>query len=199
MQQAAALVAQAASTVGDDLKTATAQAQSQVRRAVAQTLDQAERRGGQMAAETAAEAQQYVRQASAQAEQAVGDAKAVADIAARRIDEVQKLLDSLRTANLSAAARREATLALERMATDANAAVRLRAAQAMGELPDPVYLPALMALLSDQADVQTAAMASLAQIAGSDVTKREGGRALSDEERVRLWQLWYRQRQDARR
>ena len=197
VQQAALLARQAAGALGDEVQAAAASAQSQVRLAVTQSFDQAERRGRQLASETADEARKYARQVSAQAEGVIDDARAVADSAKGRFAEVQQQIAKLREADLPQAARRQAAEALERLAMDADVAVRVRAAQAMGEVADPLFLPALMALLSDAADVQTAAMASLAQIAGSDVTAREGASPVSNEERIRTWQLWYRERQDA--
>jgi hypothetical protein len=40
-------------------------------------------------------------------------------------------------------------------------------------------------------------MASLAVIAGRDVASAEDGRSASRDEQVRLWQLWYRERQNS--
>jgi HEAT repeat protein len=197
MQQAAALARQAATDLGNQVQTAAQSAQSQMRMAVAQSLDRAEQRGRQLAAESTDQAREYARQASAQAAGAIDEARAVTDAAKGRIAEVQRAMSALRDADLPQAARRQASEGLERLARDADVAVRVRAAQAMGEVADPVFLPALMALLSDVAEVQQAAMASLTLITGGDVTAREGGRAVSDEERIRMWQLWYRERQDA--
>ncbi len=82
--------------------------------------------------------------------------------------------------------------ALSRLAADADAEVRTRAAQAMGELADPVYLPALVALLSDP-QVRVVALVSLPQVAGQDVTA--GQPAQSDEQRAEAWRAWYETRQ----
>lgn len=189
IQQAAVEASRAAMGFGDEVQAAAKDTHSQLRLAVAETLDEAERRGQQLAAETVAVAQEAADQSAAQVKQ-------VADATSQRVREAQRLVAALREANLPEAVRREAAVALERLAMDADVAVRVEAARAMGQAADPSLLPALMALLSDEADVQVAAMASLAAIAGSDVTAREAGRPLSNEERIRLWQLWYRERQD---
>jgi hypothetical protein len=197
LQQAAALASQAAENVRDDVRAAAVDAQAQLRLAVAETADQAQQSGRQLAAETAAAADQAVRQVSAQAEVALEQAQAGAEQVTARVQELQQLVASLRVADLPEAARRQAGVALERMAMDAELEVRVRAARAMGELADPQFLPALMALLSDEVDVQLAAMASLAQIAGRDVAARPGGGPLAPDEQIRTWQLWYRDRQNA--
>jgi hypothetical protein len=193
LQQAAALATQAAESFRGDAQAAASNAQSQLRLAVSQTLDQAHDRAVQLADETAAAADQTVRQASAQAEQVVDQARAGAESVQARVREVQTLVDALRAADLPEQARRQSAVALERMAMDAQLEVRVRAARAMGELADPVFLPALMALLSDEADVQLAAMASLAQIAGSDAAAPGG----TTDDKVRAWELWYRNRPNA--
>jgi HEAT repeat protein len=190
--RSAVALSQSAKGLRNDVQAAAHDAQLQLRLATADTLDQAERRGGQLAAETAASTQKAVRQAAAQFETA-------ADSAAQRARDVQQLVTSLREANLPEAARREAAAALERLAMDADVSVRARAARAMGELADPAYLPALMAMLSDESDVQLAVMASLVAIAGTDVAAREGQGPLSNEDKVRMWQLWYRERQNKSR
>ena len=192
LQEAAVATSRAAKGLRDDVQASAKDAQSQLRLAVAETLEVAERRGHELAAETAANAQKAADQAAVQL-------KTAADATAERLREAQRLVASLREADLPEAARRQATVALERLAMDANAAVRVKAAHAMGEVADPLFLPALMALLSDEPDVQVAAMAALAAIAEGDVITREGGRRLSNEEKIRLWQLWYRERQDQTR
>ena len=86
--------------------------------------------------------------------------------------------------------------ALERMGMDTDVQVRLRAAQAMGQIANPAFVPALMAMLGDAVEVQTVAMISLAQVAGTDPTAQDGNTSVSQEERIRLWQVWYREYQD---
>jgi len=86
--------------------------------------------------------------------------------------------------------------ALERMGMDTDAQVRLRAAQAMGQLANPAFVPALMAMLGDAVEIQTVAMISLARVVGTDPTVQDDGSTISHEEKIRLWQLWYREYQD---
>jgi len=81
---------------------------------------------------------------------------------------------------------------LERMALDADYEVRLRAAQAMSDVADPVFLPALVAMLHDQAAVQQAALSGLTRIAGADIAADQG--AATADDRVRHWEHWYAQR-----
>ena len=88
------------------------------------------------------------------------------------------------------------------MALDTDTEVRLRAAAAMGEIANPAFLPALVAMLGDAAEVRQAAMASLARIAGNDVgsapvTEKPDGEPPTDEQRAQRWRLWYAQRSDS--
>jgi HEAT repeat protein len=189
LREAAGAASQAAGDLRDELGAAARDAQSQVRQAVADTLDEAERRGHEIAAEATASTQQAVRQATAQFQQ-------TAETAAQEIRKVQQLVQALRSSDMTGEARRQAAESLARLAKDADAAVRAQAARAMGQVADPAFLPALMVLLSDEPDVQVAALASLAAIAGRDVAASQDGRPLSRDERVRLWQLWYRERQN---
>jgi HEAT repeat protein len=195
LQQAANLAADAANSLKQDLHATADDAQTQLRAAVTETLDQAEQRGRELAAQGTAAAEESVRQASAQVDAVVDEANAVAGAASARAREIQQLAASLREANLPEAARRQAVASLERLAADASAEVRVRAAEAMGEAADPKFLPALMALLSDEPDVQVAAMAALVQIAGTDVAAADG-RSQTNDDRVRAWQLWYRDQQN---
>ncbi len=65
------------------------------------------------------------------------------------------------------------------------------AAQAMGEIADPLFLPSLVAMLGDQREVQQVAMQGLARIAGHDVATASDGEQLTDEQRVARWRHWY--------
>lgn len=197
LQQAATLATEAAESFREDLQATADGARSQLRAAVSNTLDEAEQRGRQLAVETTVAAQETVRQATAEVEESLDQARASAESVEARMREVQQLVNSLREADLPESARRETAMMLERMAMDAQMDVRARAARAMGEAADPVFLPALMALLSDELAVQEAAMASLVAIAGGDVTAATSGRPQTTEEKVRTWQLWYRDRQNA--
>ncbi len=82
--------------------------------------------------------------------------------------------------------------ALERMAIDNELEFRLRAAKAMGDLADPAFVPTLVTMLEDRFDVQRVAMISLTRIVGEDAAAEEPGQPLSPDEKVRRWQLWYR-------
>jgi HEAT repeat protein len=186
LQQAAVAASQAARGLGDDLSAAARDTHSQVRHAVAETLDEAERRGQEIAAEATASTHEAVHQATAQFHE-------TAEAAANQMREVRQLAQTLRSSDLTGEARHQVSRALEQLAKDADAAVRAQAAQAMGQVADPAFLPALMVLLSDKPDVQVAAMASLAAIAGRDVAASQDGRPLSRDEKIRLWQLWYRE------
>lgn len=132
-----------------------------------------------------------------QAGQLVDDATGVVQAAGQQMRDVQKLVAAYREADLPATARLELAQSIERMSTDADAQVRMRTAKAMGELADPVFLPALMTMLNDQPQVQAATLDSLARVAGTDVAIRADGKPISNEEKVRVWQLWYREQQDA--
>jgi HEAT repeat protein len=197
LKQAAVAAGDAAEKMRGDVQAAAVDARSQLRTAVTETLDNAEQRGQELAAETTAAAQQTVRQASAQVEDTLEGARAATESVAARVGEAQQLVDSLRKADLPDAARRQASTALERMAMDAQLEVRVQAARAMGEVADPSFLPVLMALLSDEGEVQTAAMTSLSQIAGTDVTAAADAGPQTTDDKIRTWQLWYRDRQSA--
>ncbi|MGD9722259.1 MAG: HEAT repeat domain-containing protein [Pirellulales bacterium] len=106
-------------------------------------------------------------------------------------DQLLKLESALALARLQVAS---GQAALERLAIDSDAQVRLRAAQAMGEIGDPLFAPALLAMLGDQAEVQQAALRGLTHIAGRDVTL-EAGAAPSDVEKVARWRRWYAEQQ----
>ncbi len=80
---------------------------------------------------------------------------------------------------------------------DADTPVRVQAAQAMGQLADPVFLPARMTVPNDKPDAQAATLASLTRVAGRDITIRADGKPTSNQEKARVWELWYRDQQDA--
>jgi HEAT repeat protein len=87
--------------------------------------------------------------------------------------------------------------AIERLSHETDLEIRRAAAVAMGEIGDAVFLPRLIELIDDRRDIQLAAMASLAAIAGQDVAHREGAAVLPDEQ-VRLWKRWYAERTNSR-
>jgi len=138
-----------------------------------------------------------VAAAQAQAAHLVDSAGQVVDQAAttvqntqRRIDDMRQMVAALREADLPASARQELSTALNQASQNADAAVRARAAKAMGEVGDPMFVPALLVMLADQPEVKGVAQASLTQVAGEDVTA--GRPEITDEERVALWEQWYR-------
>ncbi len=144
--------------------------------------------------EAVADAQAQAQRIVDRAGQVVDGATAAVNDAQQQIDDMRQIVTSLHNANLPGAARQRLATSLERAAGDANATVRAQAARAMGEVGDPIFLPALMALLGDQPEVQDMALASLPQVAGRDVIAGEQGRTMSNEEKSRLWQLWYSER-----
>lgn len=178
--------------LGDEFTAAGRETASGVKLAAAQTLEQAKDNGRQVAANAHATASDL-------ADETLDQAGEVAAASQERIGEVQSAVQTLRQANLPDAARQKAVASLEQMSADADAQVRLRAAQAMGEVHDNAVVPALVTMLNDTAEVQRAAMASLTVVAGHDVTEQADGTMLSQEEQARRWQMWYRDQQGARR
>jgi gas vesicle protein len=132
-----------------------------------------------------------------QATQLVDQAHGVVSGATQQLKDMQQLVASYRQATLPVE-RQELARALAQLSTDADAAVRIRAAEAMGELGDPVFLPALVAMLNDNPQVQAATLASLDRVAGPGTVQPEGGHVLSNEEKVVAWQQWYKSQQAAR-
>ncbi len=114
---------------------------------------------------------------------------------ARLLDAPDKLLQLEAAISLARLRAEQGTAAVARLAADTDVQVRLRVAQAMGEVADPLFLPALVAMLSDQADVRRVAMISLVRVAGSDVAAPQAGRPLSDEEKAERWRFWYQKHQ----
>jgi HEAT repeat protein len=91
----------------------------------------------------------------------------------------------------------EGAAALERLSLDPDGEICRRAAQAMGQLGDKLYIPALLELLSAPVDVQNAALASLAELTGEDFSKTPDGLPVARDEQVRRWQHWYRDQQSS--
>jgi HEAT repeat protein len=87
--------------------------------------------------------------------------------------------------------------ALERLAHDTDAEIRRRAATAMGQKPNPIYTPTLMGLLDDMLGVQQAALTSLPQVVGFDVSRTPDPPATSSEQ-VSRWKKWWAQQQASR-
>jgi hypothetical protein len=126
----------------------------------------------------------------------VAAAQGAVDTARGQLQDVQQLLTAYQQTDLPATARQELARSLEQLSTSADTAVRVRAAQAMGQTGDPAFMPALMTMLNDGTEVQAAAIASLERTTGRDVAKPADGRAVTTEERARAWQLWYREQMD---
>jgi HEAT repeat protein len=82
--------------------------------------------------------------------------------------------------------------ALERLAREADSDIRRSAAQAMGELQNPVFVPTLLALLDDRHDVQNAALASLARVTGHNIQQGDELSVLPDE-KCRRWKAWHKE------
>jgi hypothetical protein len=131
------------------------------------------------------------------ASQVVDDARGVVESAQQQVQDVQQLAVAYREADLPASARQQLAKSLESLSASADANVRVRAAQAMGDTGDPAFLPALLSMLNDQPQVQASTLASLEKVTGRDIAARADGKPVSDEEKVRAWQLWYREQQDA--
>jgi HEAT repeat protein len=81
--------------------------------------------------------------------------------------------------------------ALERSAYSNDPLIRARAVRAMGKYPDPEFLPILIRLLSDKADVSRSALTSLPQVAGEDVSQPSGQPPASNAERISRWKRWF--------
>jgi len=126
----------------------------------------------------------------------VDSAQSAVDAARSQVQDVQRLLTAYQQSDLPATARQELAKSLEQLSTSADTAVRIQAAQAMGQTGDPAFMPALMTMLNDGTEVQAAAIASLERTTGRDVAKTADGRAITTEERARAWQLWYREQMD---
>ncbi len=82
--------------------------------------------------------------------------------------------------------------ALERLAFDTDPKVRNRAAIAMGETPDPSFLPDLIHLLDDRPEIRRAALASLPHVAGRECPAAQASTSTtahaSEAER---WKEWF--------
>ncbi len=85
--------------------------------------------------------------------------------------------------------------ALERLSFDPDPKIRLSAATAMGAAPEASFLPDLIRMLDDRAEIRRAALAALPLAAGQDLpidaTDPAAGTPAA---RARLWKQWYAKR-----
>lgn len=84
--------------------------------------------------------------------------------------------------------------ALERLALDRDPAVRIRAAQAMGEIAAPEFAATLIPLLDDDLGVRRAALASLPYVTGEQLVPADEFPAPAMSEQVTRWKRWASQR-----
>jgi HEAT repeat protein len=88
--------------------------------------------------------------------------------------------------------------ALERLSYSKEEGVRRHTAKAMGEAPNPAFVPVLIRLLDDHQSVRVAALAALPKVAGEDVAARPGQRQPRMAEHVELWKRWFQDSQGSR-
>jgi len=81
--------------------------------------------------------------------------------------------------------------ALVRLAVDPDPEVRLQAVVAMGELGDPLFTATLATLLDDNVGIRLAAVTSLTQIVGHDVSVTDSVPPSSLAEQVQGWKTWW--------
>jgi HEAT repeat protein len=84
--------------------------------------------------------------------------------------------------------------ALERLAYSNDPLIRAKVATAMGETPDPSYIPILIRFLNDQASVSRAALVSLPRVVGEDISQPTGQTSGKTSERISRWKRWFEQR-----
>ncbi len=80
--------------------------------------------------------------------------------------------------------------ALERLAFDRDPTVRIRAAEAMGEVAAPEFAATLIPLLDDDLGVRRAALASLPSVTGEQLFPGDEFPAPSMSEQVTRWKRW---------
>lgn len=81
--------------------------------------------------------------------------------------------------------------ALERLTMSRDPIVRSKAAQAMGEFPDPAFTATLIRLLNDNQTVARAALISLPKVVGQDVTQSQGQAPPTTVEQILRWKRWH--------
>jgi HEAT repeat protein len=85
--------------------------------------------------------------------------------------------------------------ALERFTYEGDSDLRRETAQAMGQVADKRFIPALIRLLDDRDSVRLAALVALGAIAGGERIQEPAERSLSLDEQARRWQNWWRAKQ----
>jgi HEAT repeat protein len=85
--------------------------------------------------------------------------------------------------------RGEATL--ERLARSDDTSIRRRTAEAMGEVGSSTFVPTLIGMLDDRLGIRRAALNSLVQIVGRDVTVDELEAPPSLNEQITRWRRWH--------
>ncbi len=80
--------------------------------------------------------------------------------------------------------------ALERLAYSRDPVVRAKAAQAMGDFPDPAFIAALIHMLNDNQTVVRAALISLSKVVGEDVAQPPGQAPATTTEQILRWKHW---------
>jgi HEAT repeat protein len=81
--------------------------------------------------------------------------------------------------------------ALERLAFDPDAKVRIQAVQTMGELADPEFAAALVTLLDDDLGIRRAALASLPLVTNHELSAEESA---STQSQATAWKRWTERR-----
>jgi HEAT repeat protein len=84
--------------------------------------------------------------------------------------------------------------ALERLAYSSDPTIRSRTALAMGEHPDPAFIPLLIRMLGDKMTVVRAALESLPKVVGEDVSQTPGQSLPTTTQRILLWKRWFEKR-----
>jgi HEAT repeat protein len=87
---------------------------------------------------------------------------------------------------------RSGILELERLSFSTDESIRHRVAIAMGQIGDRAFAGQLIRLLDDRHTIRRAALQSLPNVVGHDVTKAPGGQQPSFERQRELWQEWSR-------
>ena len=91
----------------------------------------------------------------------------------------------------------EGAAALQRLALETDLQVRRASRPDWAKLGDAAYVPVLIAMLEDRADVQRAAVRSLQQIIGADAGTVDSTKPETLDQQVRRWRQWHRDRQAA--